>query len=148
MVTRTFVFLFFSFLLAMQSDWRTVTFRDTCDMMTGNYGSSNYQADEDGAAMVQFFIEETYSGKIGESFSFRNRASPGSTHVRWWRVFFRLLFVCYFCWFLFFWEDLFGILLLLSLWFLMAVIILFLFAFFTPSHVCIHTHACWRAGML
>ena len=62
-------------------DWSTVTFRDACDMMTGNYGSASYQQDEDGAAMVQFFIEETYSGKIAESFSFRNRAKPGTTHV-------------------------------------------------------------------
>ena len=74
---------------AARGDWSDVTFRDACDMMTGNYDSANYQQDED-RGTTNFFTDEIYwdgklkgklSHAIGRAFSWRAKVAPGTKHV-------------------------------------------------------------------
>ncbi|MCK5862351.1 MAG: hypothetical protein KAH38_07690, partial [Candidatus Hydrogenedentes bacterium] len=62
-------------------NWTSVTFNNTLDMATGNYFSSRFETDEDGAKMANFFDAETYADKISYAFQWGNKASPGNTWV-------------------------------------------------------------------
>lgn len=63
-------------------DWSTVTFDNGLDMATGNYLSTAYMSDEDGAVTQTFYDAESYAGKMGDAIRpFPHQAAPGSTWV-------------------------------------------------------------------
>jgi len=66
---------------AAAGDWDSVTFENALDMATGNYDSSGYMADEEGATMSVFFNAETYNAKITAAFNFPAQVPPGQEWV-------------------------------------------------------------------
>ena len=45
-------------------DWETVTFNNTLDMATGNYGSADFMADDNSEKMGEFFSGLTFADRI------------------------------------------------------------------------------------
>jgi CubicO group peptidase (beta-lactamase class C family) len=62
-------------------DWERVTFNNTIDMSTGNYGSANYMADDDGAKMGEFFGAQPYAVRIAAAFDWPHVVEPGTRWV-------------------------------------------------------------------
>ena len=63
-------------------DWSAVTFRNTLDMSTGNYGQDGFELDEYGGTMTSFLDEsETYADKIRFAFLFPHQKAPGQVWV-------------------------------------------------------------------
>jgi hypothetical protein len=62
-------------------DWENVTFNNTIDMATGNYGSDEFMVDDNGQKMYDFFGSTTYADHIFNAFNWPNRAQPGTTWV-------------------------------------------------------------------
>ena len=62
--------------------WTNVTFGNTNDMATGNYISSAYESDEDGASTTTFLDAETYTSKIADAITpFPHKTTPGTVWV-------------------------------------------------------------------
>lgn len=62
--------------------WTNVTFGNTNDMATGNYISSAYESDENGASTTTFIDAESYSSKIADAFTpFPHKVTPGTVWV-------------------------------------------------------------------
>ncbi len=63
-------------------DWGRVTFTNTIDMATGNYGSADYLADEDSNNEGVYLTNEAYAKRIAAAFAlFPHKAEPGTTWV-------------------------------------------------------------------
>ena len=63
-------------------DWTSVTFNNAADMATGNYISTNREADEASPQEHAFLLAEPYSEKIADAFTpFPHKAVPGTTWV-------------------------------------------------------------------
>ncbi|HFQ94414.1 MAG TPA: class C beta-lactamase-related serine hydrolase, partial [Anaerolineae bacterium] len=62
-------------------NWENVTFKNTLDLATGNYGSLLYMEDEDGPTMTKFLRAETYADKLDAALSWPNQAEPGEKWV-------------------------------------------------------------------
>lgn len=62
--------------------WTNVTFGNASDMATGNFLSSAYESDENGAATAAFLDAEAFAEKIAGAFAaFTHKAAPGTTWV-------------------------------------------------------------------
>jgi len=62
--------------------WTNVSFGNTNDMATGNYISSAYESDENGASTTAFIDAESYTTKISDAFTpFPHKAAPGTVWV-------------------------------------------------------------------
>ncbi|MBV9991048.1 MAG: serine hydrolase [Alphaproteobacteria bacterium] len=67
---------------AQAGTWGDVTFAETLDMATGNYLSSQFEADENSPDMGAFLQSDTHDGKIGFSCAhYPRQAQPGTTWV-------------------------------------------------------------------
>ncbi|HEY62711.1 MAG TPA: beta-lactamase family protein [Anaerolineae bacterium] len=62
-------------------NWRNVTFGNALDMATGNYESTFFEHDEHSDLMDNYFIAETYTGKMDLALRWENKAPPGSIWV-------------------------------------------------------------------
>lgn len=62
--------------------WTNVTFGNASDMATGNYISSAYESDENGAQTTAFINAESYATKISDAITpFPHKAAPGTVWV-------------------------------------------------------------------
>jgi CubicO group peptidase (beta-lactamase class C family) len=65
-----------------QQKWRDVTIEDALDMATGNFGSTDYEVDENSAAHEAFVFADRHSDKIEFACDyFPRKAEPGTTFV-------------------------------------------------------------------
>jgi len=62
-------------------DWETVTFNNTLDMATGNYGSANFMADDNSEQMSEFFSGLTFADRISSAFAWENKIPAGTQWV-------------------------------------------------------------------
>jgi hypothetical protein len=62
-------------------DWEGVTFNNTIDMSTGNYGSADFMADDNGDKMGEFFGAQSYADHIALAFDWPHVAEPGTRWV-------------------------------------------------------------------
>jgi hypothetical protein len=67
--------------LAGDPAWNGVTIRHALNMATGNYDSAQFERDEGGSTMLDFFLAESLAGKMSAALSFPRKAAPGSTWV-------------------------------------------------------------------
>ncbi|MFF2494884.1 hypothetical protein [Agromyces sp. NPDC058064] len=58
--------------------WNGVTINHALDMATGNYTSADYEVDESGSTMLDFFTAEGYTQKMSTALSFPHKTTPGS----------------------------------------------------------------------
>jgi hypothetical protein len=61
--------------------WDGVTIRHALNMATGNYDSTEFEKDEAGATMLDFFLAESLDGKMSAALSFPHQAEPGTAWV-------------------------------------------------------------------
>lgn len=63
-------------------NWSTVSFGNTIDMSTGNYGQAGFEVDEASSTMVSFLDEsESFADKIRFAFRFPAQKAPGQMWV-------------------------------------------------------------------
>jgi HYDIN/CFA65/VesB-like, Ig-like domain len=67
---------------AANGNWSDVSIENTLDMATGNYGSTNYLADESAAHTSGLFLVESHANKINYSCTqYARKATPGNTWI-------------------------------------------------------------------
>jgi len=66
---------------ASPGDWEQVTFNNALDMATGNFRSTRYMSDEDGAQMSAYHATQPFAARIAAAFDWPNAADAGGQWV-------------------------------------------------------------------